>query len=158
MGNSKAIIPRVIARVIARLIARVIARLIARVIARANRNRKGNIARLIAMEIARLVARVIARLIARVIARLIAIRVANKESVPGTPGVMRGRRARFHLFLSLLDCRQDVLFIANDWQTGLLPVYHLYKYRRNNTYRNSRCMFVIHNIGYQARSSICTTD
>lgn len=46
---------------------------------------------------------------------------------------------------------QDVLFIANDWQTGLLPVYHLYKYRRNNTYRNSRCMFVIHNIGYQAR-------
>ncbi|CAK9050922.1 unnamed protein product [Durusdinium trenchii] len=46
---------------------------------------------------------------------------------------------------------QDVLFIANDWQTGLLPVYHLYKYRRNNTYRNSRCMFVIHNIGYQGK-------
>lgn len=48
---------------------------------------------------------------------------------------------------------QDVLFIANDWQTGLLPVYHLYKYRRNNTYRNSRCVFVIHNIGYQAGMS-----
>ena len=46
---------------------------------------------------------------------------------------------------------QDVLFIANDWQTGLLPVYHLYKYRRNRTYLNSRCVFVIHNIGYQAR-------
>lgn len=46
---------------------------------------------------------------------------------------------------------QDVLFIANDWQTGLLPVYHLYKYRRNNTYRNSRCVFVIHNIGYQGK-------
>ena len=45
---------------------------------------------------------------------------------------------------------QDALFIANDWQTGLLPLYHLYKYRRNNTYRNSRCVFVIHNIGYQA--------
>ena len=117
------------ARVIAGLIARVIARLIARVIAG-------------------LIARVIAGLITRVIARLIARRVANKKSVPG----------RFHLFLSRLDCRQDVLFIANDWQTGLLPVYHLYKYRRNNTYRNSRCMFVIHNIGYQARSSICTTD
>lgn len=48
---------------------------------------------------------------------------------------------------------QDVTFIANDWQTGLLPVYHLYKYRRNNTYRNSRCVFVIHNIGYQAGMS-----
>ena len=45
---------------------------------------------------------------------------------------------------------QDVLFVANDWQTGLLPVYHLYKYRRNRTYLNSRCIFVIHNIGYQA--------
>ncbi|CAJ1458710.1 unnamed protein product, partial [Effrenium voratum] len=49
---------------------------------------------------------------------------------------------------------QDVLFIANDWQTGLLPVYHLYKYRRNNTYRNSRCAFVIHNIGYQGKYRI----
>jgi len=46
---------------------------------------------------------------------------------------------------------QDVLFIANDWQTGLLPVYHLYKYRRNRTYLNSRCVFVIHNIGYQGK-------
>ena len=45
---------------------------------------------------------------------------------------------------------QDCLFIANDWQTGLLPVYHLYKYRRNRTYLNSRTLFVIHNIGYQA--------
>ncbi|CAE7249025.1 SS1, partial [Symbiodinium sp. KB8] len=46
---------------------------------------------------------------------------------------------------------QNVLFIANDWQTGLLPVYHLYKYRRNRTYLNSRCVFVIHNIGYQGK-------
>lgn len=46
---------------------------------------------------------------------------------------------------------QDVLFIANDWQTGLLPVYHLYKYRLNDTYKNSRCVFVIHNIRSQAR-------
>eukprot|EP00438_Fugacium_kawagutii_P018118 Skav206109 [mRNA] locus=scaffold3597:162921:163250:+ [translate_table: standard] len=58
------------------------------------------------------------------------------------------------LNLSLTLCLQDVLFIANDWQTGLLPVYHLYKYRRNNTYRNSRCVFVIHNIGYQAREDV----
>ncbi|CAE7356527.1 SS1 [Symbiodinium natans] len=46
---------------------------------------------------------------------------------------------------------QDCLFIANDWQTGLLPVYHLYKYRRNRTYLNSRTLFVIHNIGYQGK-------
>jgi len=42
-------------------------------------------------------------------------------------------------------------FIANDWQTGLLPVYMLYKYKRNNTYKNARCIFVIHNMGYQGK-------
>ena len=45
---------------------------------------------------------------------------------------------------------QDVLFIANDWQTGLLPIYHMYKYRQNDTYTNSKCIFVIHNINDQA--------
>mmetsp|Transcript_66966 Transcript_66966/g.160397 ORF Transcript_66966/g.160397 Transcript_66966/m.160397 type:complete len:1446 (+) Transcript_66966:129-4466(+) len=46
---------------------------------------------------------------------------------------------------------QDVVFIANDWQAGLVPTYMTYKYRRNNTYRNARCIFVIHNIGYQGK-------
>jgi len=46
---------------------------------------------------------------------------------------------------------QDVCFIANDWQAGLVPSYLVYKYRRNNTYRNARCIFVIHNIGYQGK-------
>lgn len=48
---------------------------------------------------------------------------------------------------------QDVLFIANDWQTGLLPVYLLYKYRWNRTYLNARSMLVIHNLGYQGKYS-----
>eukprot|EP00403_Amphidinium_massartii_P031110 CAMPEP_0178408052 /NCGR_PEP_ID=MMETSP0689_2-20121128/19742_1 /TAXON_ID=160604 /ORGANISM="Amphidinium massartii, Strain CS-259" /LENGTH=729 /DNA_ID=CAMNT_0020029139 /DNA_START=93 /DNA_END=2278 /DNA_ORIENTATION=- len=46
---------------------------------------------------------------------------------------------------------QDVLFIANDWQTGLLPLYLLYKYKRNLTYQRARSMMVIHNIGYQGK-------
>lgn len=46
---------------------------------------------------------------------------------------------------------QDVVFFANDWQAGLLPIYMLYKYRRNGTYCNARTIFVIHNMGYQGK-------
>lgn len=46
---------------------------------------------------------------------------------------------------------QDVLFICNDWQTGILPVYLLYKYKLHNVYTNARSMMVIHNIGYQGK-------
>jgi len=46
---------------------------------------------------------------------------------------------------------QEVLFIANDWQTALLPVYLLHKYKRNNTYRQARSMLVLHNLGYQGK-------
>jgi len=49
---------------------------------------------------------------------------------------------------------QDVLFIANDWQAALVPVYMVYKYRRNNTYKNARSIFVIHNMGYQGKYMI----
>lgn len=49
---------------------------------------------------------------------------------------------------------QDVLFVANDWQAALVPVYMLYKYKRNNTYRNARCMYVIHNMGYQGKYAL----
>jgi len=48
---------------------------------------------------------------------------------------------------------QDVCFIANDWQAGLLPVYLLYKYRRHNTYMAARTLFVIHNLGFQGKYS-----
>merc|ERR1719326_2873926 len=42
-----------------------------------------------------------------------------------------------------------VIFLANDWQAGLVPMYLNYKYRRNGTYTQSRCIYVIHNLGYQ---------
>eukprot|EP00435_Cladocopium_sp_Y103_P064386 s800_g26.t1 len=32
---------------------------------------------------------------------------------------------------------QEVCFIANDWQTGMLPVYLYYKYKRNRTYQKA---------------------
>eukprot|EP00931_Biecheleriopsis_adriatica_P087415 TRINITY_DN61894_c0_g1_i1.p1 TRINITY_DN61894_c0_g1~~TRINITY_DN61894_c0_g1_i1.p1 ORF type:complete len:614 (-),score=135.24 TRINITY_DN61894_c0_g1_i1:46-1887(-) len=43
----------------------------------------------------------------------------------------------------------NVLFIANDWQTGLLPVYMVHRHRANGNYNQARCMYVIHNLGYQ---------
>jgi ADP-glucose type glycogen/starch synthase len=45
------------------------------------------------------------------------------------------------------------LFIANDWQTGLVPVYLHYKYKLQGVYQNARSMFVIHNLGYQGKYS-----
>eukprot|EP00929_Paragymnodinium_shiwhaense_P058912 TRINITY_DN294_c0_g1_i1.p1 TRINITY_DN294_c0_g1~~TRINITY_DN294_c0_g1_i1.p1 ORF type:complete len:815 (+),score=134.52 TRINITY_DN294_c0_g1_i1:176-2446(+) len=42
-----------------------------------------------------------------------------------------------------------VVFLANDWQAGLVPMYLNYKFRRNGTYSNSRCIYAIHNLGYQ---------
>jgi starch synthase len=46
---------------------------------------------------------------------------------------------------------QEVCFMANDWQTGLLPLYLNYKYKPKSTYRNARVMMVLHNMGYQGR-------
>lgn len=46
---------------------------------------------------------------------------------------------------------EEVCFIANDWQTGMLPVYLNYKYKRNRTYHKARCMMVLHNMGYQGK-------
>eukprot|EP00930_Biecheleria_cincta_P097029 TRINITY_DN88776_c0_g1_i1.p1 TRINITY_DN88776_c0_g1~~TRINITY_DN88776_c0_g1_i1.p1 ORF type:complete len:801 (-),score=155.22 TRINITY_DN88776_c0_g1_i1:149-2470(-) len=44
-----------------------------------------------------------------------------------------------------------VLFLANDWQAGMVPVYLCSKYRINNCYTSSRCIYVIHNLGYQGQ-------
>lgn len=41
------------------------------------------------------------------------------------------------------------LFIANDWQTGLLPVYMQHRHRTCGNYNEARCLYVIHNLGYQ---------
>lgn len=42
-----------------------------------------------------------------------------------------------------------VMFIANDWQTALLPVYLTHKMRPWGRFVDSRCLFIVHNFGYQ---------
>jgi len=46
---------------------------------------------------------------------------------------------------------QRVLFVANDWQAGLVPVYLTHKFRKHDTFKDARCLYVIHNMGYQGR-------
>lgn len=43
------------------------------------------------------------------------------------------------------------IFLANDWQAGLVPLYMCYKYRPNGVYREARCIYVVHNLGYQGQ-------
>jgi len=43
----------------------------------------------------------------------------------------------------------DVIYLANDWQTGLVPLILTSHYRRHRALGNSRCIFVVHNMGYQ---------
>lgn len=42
-----------------------------------------------------------------------------------------------------------VLFMANDWQAALLPVYLVHRHRPRHEFTESRCIFVVHNFGYQ---------
>mmetsp|Transcript_1391 Transcript_1391/g.3090 ORF Transcript_1391/g.3090 Transcript_1391/m.3090 type:complete len:600 (-) Transcript_1391:229-2028(-) len=44
---------------------------------------------------------------------------------------------------------ERVTFIANDWQTALLPVYLTHRMRPWGRFRDSRCLFIVHNFGYQ---------
>ncbi|XP_028106751.1 granule-bound starch synthase 1, chloroplastic/amyloplastic-like [Camellia sinensis] len=46
---------------------------------------------------------------------------------------------------------EDVVFIANDWHTALLPCYLKTKYKPMGIYKNARVVFCIHNIAYQGR-------
>jgi starch synthase len=45
----------------------------------------------------------------------------------------------------------NVLFLANDWQAGLVPVCMNHKYRKNNVYTKARCIYAVHNLGYQGQ-------
>mmetsp|Transcript_102052 Transcript_102052/g.263845 ORF Transcript_102052/g.263845 Transcript_102052/m.263845 type:complete len:588 (-) Transcript_102052:169-1932(-) len=43
-----------------------------------------------------------------------------------------------------------VLFLANDWQTAMLPIYLSHRMRiQRHRFKESRCIFVVHNFGYQ---------
>eukprot|EP00932_Pfiesteria_piscicida_P007695 SRR837773.17877.p1 GENE.SRR837773.17877~~SRR837773.17877.p1 ORF type:complete len:601 (-),score=212.50 SRR837773.17877:234-1934(-) len=44
---------------------------------------------------------------------------------------------------------ERVTFIANDWQTALLPVYLTHRLRPSGRFTGSRCLFIVHNFGYQ---------
>ncbi|CAM8985599.1 unnamed protein product [Rhodiola kirilowii] len=46
---------------------------------------------------------------------------------------------------------EDVLFIANDWHTALLPCYLKSMYKSKGMYQNAKVAFCIHNIAYQGR-------
>ncbi|KAA8533534.1 hypothetical protein F0562_031032 [Nyssa sinensis] len=50
-----------------------------------------------------------------------------------------------------LDSREDVVFIANDWHTALLPCYLKSMYKPRGIYRTAKVVFCIHNIAYQGR-------
>lgn len=42
-----------------------------------------------------------------------------------------------------------VMFLANDWQSALLPVYLTHRMRPMHRFRDARCIFIVHNFGYQ---------
>ncbi|KAK6948024.1 Glycosyl transferase, family 1, partial [Dillenia turbinata] len=46
---------------------------------------------------------------------------------------------------------EDVVFIANDWHTALLPCYLKSVYQPMGIYRNAKVAFCIHNTAYQGR-------
>ncbi|KAL2325260.1 hypothetical protein Fmac_024318 [Flemingia macrophylla] len=46
---------------------------------------------------------------------------------------------------------EDVIFIANDWHTALLPCYLKSMYHPRGIYKNAKVAFCIHNIAYQGR-------
>jgi starch synthase len=50
--------------------------------------------------------------------------------------------------IELLDLRPGIIH-ANDWQTGLIPVYLREEMRFKETFQNTKAFFTIHNIAYQ---------
>nr|ACB30384.1 granule bound starch synthase Ia precursor [Lotus japonicus] len=48
---------------------------------------------------------------------------------------------------------EDVVFIANDWHTALLPCYLKSMYKSRGIYQNAKVAFCIHNIAYQGRNA-----
>ncbi|KAH0879634.1 hypothetical protein HID58_067028 [Brassica napus] len=46
---------------------------------------------------------------------------------------------------------EDVVFVANDWHTALLPCYLKSMYQSRGIYMNAKVVFCIHNIAYQGR-------
>ncbi|XP_072986292.1 granule-bound starch synthase 1b, chloroplastic/amyloplastic-like [Typha latifolia] len=53
---------------------------------------------------------------------------------------------------------EDVVFIANDWHTALLPCYLKSVYQANGIYKKAKVAFCIHNIAYQGRFAFSDFD
>jgi len=66
----------------------------------------------------------------------VALQVPMVLTLPGPPGCPLGEK---------------VMFITNDWQAGLVPVYLVHKFRNQGRYTEARCMHVIHNMGHQGK-------
>eukprot|EP00242_Pyramimonas_sp_CCMP2087_P003544 CAMPEP_0198231322 /NCGR_PEP_ID=MMETSP1445-20131203/115142_1 /TAXON_ID=36898 /ORGANISM="Pyramimonas sp., Strain CCMP2087" /LENGTH=618 /DNA_ID=CAMNT_0043911931 /DNA_START=53 /DNA_END=1909 /DNA_ORIENTATION=+ len=46
---------------------------------------------------------------------------------------------------------EDVVFVANDWHSGLTPVLLKTVYQPKGEFKNAKCAFVVHNIAFQGR-------
>eukprot|EP00240_Pyramimonas_obovata_P001666 CAMPEP_0118931910 /NCGR_PEP_ID=MMETSP1169-20130426/8632_1 /TAXON_ID=36882 /ORGANISM="Pyramimonas obovata, Strain CCMP722" /LENGTH=432 /DNA_ID=CAMNT_0006874487 /DNA_START=79 /DNA_END=1374 /DNA_ORIENTATION=+ len=46
---------------------------------------------------------------------------------------------------------EDVVFVANDWHTGLAPVILKTVYQAKGEFTKAKCAFVVHNIAFQGR-------
>ncbi|XP_045816859.1 granule-bound starch synthase 1, chloroplastic/amyloplastic-like [Trifolium pratense] len=53
---------------------------------------------------------------------------------------------------------EDIVFIANDWHTALLPCYLKSIYKSRGIYKNAKVAFCIHNIAYQGRHAFADFD
>ena len=51
-------------------------------------------------------------------------------------------------YAKLLNFRADIIH-ANDWHTAMLPVYLHSNYRFDDFWKNTKCVFEIHNLAYQ---------
>lgn len=52
----------------------------------------------------------------------------------------------------------DLVYVANDWHAGLIPVYLQALYRDNNKLHYARSVLVLHNIIYQGRGAMDELD
>jgi len=46
---------------------------------------------------------------------------------------------------------EDVVFVANDWHSGLVPVLLKTKFQKEGQFMNAKCAFTVHNIAFQGR-------
>ncbi|KAG0564949.1 hypothetical protein KC19_8G152000 [Ceratodon purpureus] len=53
---------------------------------------------------------------------------------------------------------ENVVFVANDWHTALLPCYLKSEYKPSGQFQNAKVAFCVHNIAYQGRFAFADFD